>query len=87
MKIILLSDVKGIGTRFEEKNVSDGYALNFLLPKGLAILADKSGMAKVRQVKEQSEAKRAEEEKRINEKEAKREEKHAALEQFRQSQK
>ncbi|MCY6372250.1 50S ribosomal protein L9 [Clostridium ganghwense] len=36
MKLILLKDVKGQGKKGEVINVSDGYARNFLLPKGLA---------------------------------------------------
>ncbi|MDO8564497.1 MAG: 50S ribosomal protein L9 [bacterium] len=36
MKIILLQDVKGIGRKFDIKNVADGYAINFLLPRKLA---------------------------------------------------
>ena len=39
MEIILLKDVKGIGKKGESKKVSDGYASNFLIPKGLAIEA------------------------------------------------
>lgn len=85
MKVILLKDVKGVGKRFEEKNVSDGYALNFLLPKNLALAADNASIAKVAQLKAQSESKRAAEEKEINEKEAKRLEKHLELEKFRKS--
>lgn len=41
MKVILLSDVKGSGKKGEIVNVSDGYANNFLLKKGLAKIADK----------------------------------------------
>ena len=43
MKVILLSDVKKVGKKGEEKNVADGYAMNFLIAKGLAVKAsDKS---------------------------------------------
>ena len=87
MKVILLQDVKGVGKKFEEKEVSDGYAMNFLIPHKLALMADKAGIAKVEQLKKQSEAKKAEEEKELNERLAKRQEKHEALEKFRQEQK
>lgn len=40
MKVIFLQDVKGQGKRGEIKEVSDGYARNFLLPKKLASEAD-----------------------------------------------
>jgi large subunit ribosomal protein L9 len=36
MKVILLRDIKGVGKRYEEKNVPDGYGRNFLIPKGWA---------------------------------------------------
>ena len=34
MKVIFLEDVKGKGKRGEVKNVSDGYAQNFLIKNG-----------------------------------------------------
>ena len=40
MKVVLKQDVKGLGKRGEIVNVSDGYARNFLFPKGLAGTAD-----------------------------------------------
>ncbi len=36
MKVILLKDIVNVGKQYEVKRVSDGYARNFLIPKGLA---------------------------------------------------
>ena len=44
MKVILIKDVKGTGKKNEVKEVSDGYARNFLLPKKLAVPADNTNM-------------------------------------------
>lgn len=44
MKVIFLQDVKGSGKKGEVKNVSDGYARNFLLGKGLAVEATAKNM-------------------------------------------
>ena len=40
MKVLLNKDVKGTGKAGEIHNVNDGYARNFLIPKGLAVAAD-----------------------------------------------
>ena len=39
MELILREDVQGLGTRGDVVNVAAGYARNFLLPRGLAVLA------------------------------------------------
>lgn len=44
MKVILKQDVKNIGKKDEIHEVSDGYARNFLLPRGLAAVADASAV-------------------------------------------
>jgi len=44
MKVILKQDVKGNGKKGQIINVSDGYARNFLFPKGLAVEANAQAM-------------------------------------------
>lgn len=44
MKVILLQDVKGQGKKGEMKEVSEGYARNFLLPRNLAMKATTDNM-------------------------------------------
>ena len=86
MKIILLKDIKEVGKKFEEKNVSDGYANNFLIAKNLAVPVNPAYLNMIKQMKERGEKKRMEEEKEIDEKLSKRQKKHDALEKFRQEQ-
>jgi large subunit ribosomal protein L9 len=47
MKVIFLKDVSSKGRRGEIKDVSDGYAYNYLIPKGLAIAATASAVTMV----------------------------------------
>ena len=54
MKVILKQDVKSIGKKDEIHEVSDGYARNFLFPRGLAAPAD---AAAVNMARTKSEAK------------------------------
>lgn len=44
MKVIFIKDLKGQGKIGEEKNISDGYAKNFLIPKGYAIEATNANL-------------------------------------------
>ena len=62
MKVILLSDVKKVGKKGEVKNVADGYARNFLIKNGLAVM-ESEGSKKVLD-KQNEEAKKLDEEKR-----------------------
>jgi large subunit ribosomal protein L9 len=49
MKIILMSDVKSLGTIGTVLEVADGYARNYLLPRGLAAEASKGSLALLEQ--------------------------------------
>ena len=48
MKLILTQDVKGQGKKDQVIDVSDGYARNFLLPRGLAIPADAKALSEIK---------------------------------------
>mgnify|MGYP001612901319 CR=1 FL=1 len=47
MKVILLKNIQKLGLKFDVKNVSDGYALNFLIPNGQAEIATPNALKKV----------------------------------------
>ena len=51
MKVILTSDVKGIGRKFDIKDVKDGYGRNFLIARGLAEIATGGAMSKLEHLK------------------------------------
>jgi len=55
MKIILKQDVKGTGKKEQMVEVSDGYARNFLFPKGLAVEASASNV-NIMKTKKEAEA-------------------------------
>nr|WP_330369452.1 50S ribosomal protein L9 [Clostridioides mangenotii] len=61
MKVILLKDVKGTGKKGEMKEVSDGYARNFLFPKKMAVAADSTAVKELKE-KNKSEEFRAQQE-------------------------
>lgn len=67
MKVILLKDVKGTGKSGEIKEVSDGYAKNMLIKKGLAKEATAVEINSLNIAKEAEQFHRAEEIKAIKE--------------------
>ncbi|MCX5725955.1 MAG: hypothetical protein NT030_02020 [Candidatus Saganbacteria bacterium] len=48
MRIVLLKDVPGLGAKDEAYEVRDGYARNFLLPRGAAIVATTALLEKLK---------------------------------------
>jgi len=67
MKVILLEKVPGLGDMDDIKEVSDGYALNFLFPKHLAIQAS---AAKIKELKDKEKKRVKDEEKELRETQA-----------------
>jgi large subunit ribosomal protein L9 len=57
MKIILLDDVAKVGRRGEVRDVSDGYARNFLIPKKLALSASAGNLKNLEHIKQQADSK------------------------------
>lgn len=58
MKVIFLKDLKGQGKKGEVKEVSEGYARNFLLPKGFALEASGGNMKSLEQQKQHDQKKK-----------------------------
>lgn len=59
MKVLLLEDVYKLGRAGEVKKVAPGYARNYLMPQGLAVLATPGAMKMADRIKKQGEIKRA----------------------------
>jgi len=51
MKIILAKDVETLGHKGEVVTVSDGYARNYLVPKGLALVASRGALKQAEQMR------------------------------------
>lgn len=48
MEVIFIKDLKGQGKAGDKKNISDGYAVNFLIPKGYAVEANAANLNKLK---------------------------------------
>ncbi len=55
MKVIFLKDVKGKGRKGEIKDVATGYALNYLIPNGLAVAATSTNIKEAEAFQESAE--------------------------------
>jgi len=64
MKVIFTQNVKDQGKKGEMKEVSDGYARNFLIPRGLAMAATKDNL-NAQKLQEKAKAKQIEKEKAL----------------------
>ena len=54
MQVIFLKDLKGQGKKGDIKEVSDGYAMNFLIKKGYAIKKTQGSLVKLNEQKEEA---------------------------------
>ncbi|MBK6339454.1 MAG: 50S ribosomal protein L9 [Bacteroidetes bacterium] len=57
MDIILLQDVENLGSKFDVVKVKAGYGRNFLLPKGMAKVANSSNVKHLEEIRKQQSAK------------------------------
>lgn len=57
MKVILKADVKGTGKKGQTLEVSDGFARNFLLPRGLAVEASAGALKSIEEERKAQAAK------------------------------
>ena len=70
MRVIFVKDLKGQGKKNEVKEVKDGYAQNFLIKKGYAVIANNTNLEKLKeQEKEQLRKKECERTEALKERE------------------
>lgn len=67
MKVILKSDIKGVGKKDQIINASDGYARNFLFPKNLAVEANAGNMSKLKAKQDSNQFKKDQEKEKAKE--------------------
>ncbi len=51
MEIILLDDVEKLGNKFDVVTVKNGYGRNYLIPQGLALIANESNLKRLGEVR------------------------------------
>lgn len=59
MKVVLLKDVPKLGRAGEVKKVANGYGRNYLIPRGLAVLATPEALQRAEAIKRKADAERA----------------------------
>ncbi len=61
IKVLLIQDVTGLGTAGNVYNVAGGYARNYLMPRGMALLATKGALKQAEEIKQAGIRRRAQE--------------------------
>ena len=59
MNIILLKNMENLGDKHDVVTVKPGYARNYLIPQGVAVIANKDNLSKLESIKAEEEAKEA----------------------------
>ncbi|MCD4650579.1 MAG: 50S ribosomal protein L9 [Candidatus Cloacimonetes bacterium] len=67
MKIILKSDIEKVGVAGDVVNVADGFARNYLIPKGYALFASPGNLKKVENIREIAQEERVKRENELKE--------------------
>ena len=67
MRVILLEDIENVGKKGEVVNVKDGFARNYLIPKGVALKVTKSNIKMIEEKKKKLEKEREKEIKTVEE--------------------